>query len=339
MLNILKDAPLREHYVNGFLETGVRLSGTLVQRIRNHYAQVESGRNDFPKFFDRNEHQAYLEGRLLGTLINAFPQMGKRLVRRFYARAYSKAVYCEQHFIEEVLREVLAGGFGALFQTRFLVASYDMYLRNTHQAPAAGIHTDLPNFHHFYETENDISLYIPLVDFDAENGGRLSVLPEAKLKVPGNVLLKMLHEHFSRDGRWLDESGYIDPGRISTQELAAFIRSPAHQDLMQTYKGVIALAKRQFAGDFRQSVETAGRVLMFNNKNFHAAEQWKRPEFDREVYVIRMVPLYDIPILLREQLHGEQVNHFLVDLEQGSVARFAQAVDVRSIPSINKLPL
>ena len=108
----------------------------------------------------------------IGIFFNAFPKTAKKMVKKFYDRAYNKAVYCEQAYIEKVLAQLLKKDFQKIFRTRYIVASYDMYLRNGHQSPAAGIHTDLPNSHHVYETENDLSLSIPLVDLDDENGGR-----------------------------------------------------------------------------------------------------------------------------------------------------------------------
>lgn len=339
MHDILQDSGFREHYARGFLETGITLPPPLVESIRGHYAAKAPGHNDFPKFFVDNEHQAYLEGAAIGAVLNTFRGFGRTLVKRFYDKAYSKAVYCDQQCVEAVLREVMAQGFARFFKTRYIVASYDMYLRNTHLCPAAGIHTDLPNFHHFYETENDISLYIPLVDLDEDNGGRITVLPEARLKVPGNVLLKMLHDHFGTDPRWVDAQGYVDPNRIPPQAMAGFVRGRAHQDLMTLYKGVIALAKKQHAHQFETTVETAGRVLLFNNKNFHAAERWKNEALDREVYVVRMVPLYDVPIRLKARLHGTRVNNFLLDMEAGEVQRFDEEVDVRRIAAADKLPL
>jgi hypothetical protein len=339
MLNILKECYFNEHYSNGFVETDISLPDELVDEIRRHYLAKAAGHNDFPKFFVNNEHQAYIEGRALGIFFNAFPTTAKKLVKKFYDKAYSKAVYCEQIYIERVLTYLLENDFQRLFETRYIVASYDMYLRNSHQSPAAGIHSDLPNFHHFYETENDLSLYIPLVDLDPENGGRLAVLPESKLKVPGNVLLKLLYEHFSRDPECLDENGYIDPDKISPAAITAFVKSKPHQDLMTLYKGVIGLAKKQYAGDFRQTVETKGKVLLFSNKNFHAAERWKNEQADREIYVIRMFPIYDAKIRLKTRLHGTLVNNFLLDMKEGVVRRYAGPVDVTRIPDDEKLKL
>jgi hypothetical protein len=339
MLDILKEPHFKEHYRNGFLETGISLPDGLVDDIKAHYGAISAGHNDFPKFFVNNEHQAYLEGKALGFVLNTFPGLGRNLVKKFYDKAYHKAVYCEQAYIGKILDHLLANDFQRFFRTRYIVAAYDMYLRNDHQCPAAGIHTDLPNFHHFYETENDLSLYIPLVDLDEENGGRITVLPESKLKVPGNVLLKLLYEHFSRDPACVDEDGYIDPERIRPEAISAFAGSAPHQDLMTVYKGVNALARKQYADQFKSTTETRGKVVMFNNKNFHAAERWKNTQVDREVYVIRMFPLYDVRIRLKRQLHGTLVNNFLLDMEKGEVRRYDHPVDVRRIPAEDKLKL
>jgi hypothetical protein len=242
------------------------------------------------------------------------------MVKKFYDKAYQKAVYCDQTYIERVLNYLLANNFQHLFKTRYMIAGYDMYLRNDHRSPAAGIHTDLPNFHHFYETENDMSLYIPLVDLDEKNGGRITVLPEDKLKVPGNILLKLLREHFAMKTDCLDENGYIDPEKISAKSMSAFIKSAAHQNLMGLYKNLINIAKKQYANAFQTAQETKGKVLLFNNKNFHAAEPWKNQSFDREVYVIRMFPIYDANIKLKRTLHDKLINNFLVDTVTGAAS-------------------
>nr|AAR19306.1 hypothetical protein [symbiont bacterium of Paederus fuscipes] len=313
------------------------LTSELVDEIRHYYTQKAEGHNDFPKFFVNNEHQAYMEGRLRGLILNTFPNLGKKLVENFYAKAYSKVVYCEQAFIEKVLKQLLARGFQRFFKTRYMVVGYDMYLRNSHLSPAAGIHFDLPNFNHFYETENDLSIYIPLVDLDNENGGRLRALPECKLKVPGNVLLKLLYEYFSKDPNYLDENGYVDPQKISQKAIDNFIKSRAHQNLMTLYKSVTDMAKQQYAKDFRMPEESKGRILLFNNKNFHAAEKWKNKNYDREIYAVRMFPIYDVKIKLKKTLHGVPINNFLLDTKEGEVHRLDREIDFSCIPTEAKV--
>ncbi|MCX7366154.1 MAG: hypothetical protein NTV97_30670 [Alphaproteobacteria bacterium] len=339
MLDILKERHFSEHYANGFLETDISLPGALVDEIQHHYAAKAIGHNDFPKFFVRNEHLASVESKALGMFFSTFPSVGTKMVKKLYDRAYEKAVYCDQTFVEKVLKQLMESGFQRLFQTRYIVAGYDMYLRNNHRSPGAGIHSDLPNFHHFYETENDLSLYIPLVDFDEGNGGRLSVLPESKLKMPGNVLLKLLYDYFSKIPESLDADGYVDPAKVGGAALAAFIKSRPHQELLALYRGVIGLVKTQYAGEFRKTVETRGKVLMFNNKNFHAAEDWKNEQVAREVYVIRMFPVYDAHIKLKREIHGTLANNFLLDMKLGEVRRFEDAVDLGRLPDEEKLKL
>jgi len=339
MLNILKEPYFREHYANGYVETGMSLPDPLVEEIRGHYATKSLGHNDFPKFFVKNEHQAYMEGLWFGFIFNTFPKKAQRMLKQFYDSSYDKAVYCEQVYIEKVLQYLLDNGFQRFFETRYVIASYDMYLRGNHRSRAAGIHFDLPNFHHIYETENDLSIYIPLVDLDDENGGRITVLPESKLKAPGNVLLKLLYEHFSKDSRFVDKDGYIDSDKIDKEALATFVKSKPHQELLAMYKGIIGLAHRQYAGEFSKPVETKGKILVFNNKNFHAAEPWKNDQVDREIYVIRMFPLYDAKIRLRSELHGTPVNNFLLDMKEGTVRCYDGPVDVARIPDEEKLAL
>ncbi|MBM3553015.1 MAG: hypothetical protein FJX45_14935 [Alphaproteobacteria bacterium] len=339
MFNVLHDESFRDYAARGLVETGITLPPEMVAATRAHYADKALGHNDFPKFFVDNEHQAYLEGAALGLFLNLFRRSGRKLVKRFYDKVYSKAVYCEQVRMEETLAHLMGNGFPRLFRTRYMVAAYDMYLRNDFRAPPAGVHIDLPNFHHFYETENDLSVYIPLVDLDEENGGRISVLPESKLKAPGNVLLGMLFDHFSKDPDCVDAAGYVDPNRISMEKIKAFVKTAPHQDIMRVYGSLNALARKHYAGAFKTTREPAGRALLFNNKNFHAAEQWRNERMDREVYVIRMFPLYDVKIRLKRRLHGVAINNFLLDMQTGRVHRFDEEVDVTRIPAEEKLPL
>jgi len=339
MHNILKENYFNEYYSTGFVETNTTLPNELVDEIKQHYLAKAEGHNDFPKFFVNNEHQVYLEGQVLGFLFNTFPNIAKKMVKKLYDKTYKKAVYGEQACIEKVLNYLLANDFKRFFKTRYIVVSYDMYLRNDYERSAAGIHTDLPNFHHFYETENDLTIYIPLVDLDNENGGRIQVLPENKLKLPGNILLKLLSQYFSEDPNNLDKDGYIDPDKIPAEAVVAFAKSKPHQDLMNLYKSVIGLANKHYANEFLMPTETKGKVLLWNNKNFHAAERWKNKQIDREVYIIRMFPIYDVNIKLKRNLHGNLFNNFLLDTEKGEIHRYDHQIDLSQIPAEAKLKL
>lgn len=339
MLGILQDDCFNQHYAHGFIETDIILSNDLIEEIRQYYQAKQFGHNDFYKFFKRNEHLAYMEGKIFGFLLNTFQKYAEKTVKNYYQSIYNKAVYCEQFFIEKVLLEILEKGLGKLIKSRYILASYDMYLCSNHMSPAAGIHTDFPNFHHFYETENDLSIYIPLVDLNEKNGGRLKVLPEMKLKVPGNVLLSMLYQYFSKNSNHLDQNGYVIPEKIKQSDLNSFIKSTQYKKLMLLYKNITEIAKTQYKNCFIYTNETRGKVLIFNNKNFHSAEKWKNESTIREIYVIRMFPIYDIQIKLKAYLHGKLFNNFLLDLKTNSVNYYNAPVDFSEIPKKHKLTL
>jgi hypothetical protein len=339
MLNVLKEPYFHEYYSTGFVKTGLSLPEDLVDSIRTVYQAKAFGYNDFPKFFKNNGHQAYMEGRIVGMIMNASSSVAQKMLKNLYDRTYSKAVYGEQACIERVLAYLLKNDYTRFFKNRYMIVSYDMYLCNDHTRPGAGIHTDLPNFHHVYETENDVSIYVPLVDLNEENGGRLKVLPEAKLKVAGNVLLKLMYTYFSRQPDYLDEHGYVDADKLDGDAIKAFAKSVPHRELMAMQKGLISLAKREYADEFRPTDEAKGTVFLFNNKNFHAVERWKNQQIYREIYAIRTHPIYDVKINLRSTLHGAPTNRYLLDMEKGELHRYDRTVDLTKIPVEHKLPV
>lgn len=336
MIDIFKDQYFIEHHETGFVDTGIFLLDDLVEEIKQHYQTVEEGRNDFPRFFVSNEHLAYVEGEEIGDLFVQSPDVATKMVKNLYDMSYSKAVYREQVFLKRVCQHLLDNGFQKFFKTRYLLVGYDMYLRSKHGQMAAGIHSDLPNFHHFYETENDLTLYIPLIDLNEENGGRLSVLPQKKLKIPSHLFLKLLLDFFSSH---LDDTGYINPESISSELMDEFVQTKSFKDLLACYKMLTDLAKSQYADDFVKPDESRGKVLLWNNKDFHAADTWNNPEQDREVYIIRLFPLYDVNIKLKSKLHGNLFNNHLFDFETGEIVQFDNPVDVSQLAKQDKLAL
>ena len=342
MLHVFQDRFFEEYYTKGYIDTGVVFDDDFIGEMRAHYAALPERRNDYPRYFEKNEHQAWLESRLIGLLFSLVPGLSSRAVEKLYGAAYNKAAHAEQVFIERVCEKLLQNGFGRFFKTRYLVASYDIYLGNDHNHRSfTDIHSDIPNFHHFYETEDDITIYLPLIDVNAQNGGRLSILPEArgKLKVPGNVLLKLIEDFFGTNPKWRDENGYIDPDRIGDKEMKAFANSPGYQQLMQNYKSSTALVRASYADDFVTQDWRKGQAVIFTNKNFHAAESWRNETKKREIYMLRLLPVYDCRIKLKNRLHGKPFNLHLIDLQEGVVRRFDEGVDLSRIADGDKLRL
>jgi ectoine hydroxylase-related dioxygenase (phytanoyl-CoA dioxygenase family) len=342
MLDTFDSRYFIDYYTKGYLDTGITLDDALVEEMRAHYKGLPEGRNDYPQYFEKNEHQAYLESRTIGLLFNLLPGLADRMLNKLYSGAYNKSAHAEQVFIERVCNHLLRNGFAKLFKVRYLIATYDIYLGSDHKHRSfTNIHSDIQNFHHFYETEQDVTIYIPLIDLNAQNGGRLAILPEArsKLKVPGNVLLKLMEEFFGAIPACVDETGYIDPDRISDADLKKFTSSPGYRDLMESYRICTQLACDVYGDDFLTEDLPKGRAVIFTNKNFHAAETWRNQVANREVYMLRLLPMYDCKIRLKRYLHGKPFNNHLIDLHTGEVRRFDTQIDVASIPAADKLPL
>lgn len=342
MNNILNERYFDEYFFEGYINTGISLSTSLVEEMQQHYKNLEEGRNDYPQYFKENEHQAYLEGKVTGTIFNMMPRFAEKMVTKLYDDAYNKAAHLELIYIEKVFEELLQQDFKRFFETRYIVASYDIYLGNSRERRSfTDIHSDVPNFHHFYETENDITVYIPLVDVNEENGGRLSILPECKsnLKVPGNLLLKLYEDAFLDKPDCLDENGYIVPEKIKDKDLQAFIKSASYKELLQIYKTSTALVRKYHRDSFIKSDWNAGKVVLFNNKTFHAAETWTGDDYNREIYMIRLLPVYDTKIQLKSTLHGKPFNRYLIDTHTNEFHKFDNSVDFSKIADEHKLPL
>lgn len=282
MLEILKQESFKDYFFNGFVETGISLGEDLIGEIRDYYAATEAGRNDFPKFVLPRRESPFIEG-------EENDQAG---IKRFYDKYYKKAVYCEQHFMARVLETLLDQGIGRLFRTRYLVASYDIFLcSNAHNvATENSIHFHVPNLHHFHETECGLSIFVPLVDLDWDNGGRISVLPEGEFKVSSNISLKLLRPHFTAIPEYVDDQRYVVPDLIGADALAEFADGQSYDELIKFYKSAVDLARAYYPDRFRFTSEKKGKVLLFCNKNMQLIELRSRGKVDREVYIIRLSP-------------------------------------------------
>lgn len=342
MQSILNTQYFNEYFTNGFIDTGVSLPDGLLEDMKSHYKNVAEARNDYPQYFTKNEHQAYLEGKITGSLFSLLPGLANKMVTKLYSNSYNKAIHLEQAFIEKVCSHLLQQNCQRFFKTRYIVASYDIYLGNDHNHRSfIDIHSDIPNFHHFYETENDITVYIPLIDVNEDNGGRLAILPESKckLKVPGNVLLKLFEDAFLNIPAYLDENGYIDSDKIDAAAMKNFINGAPYKALMENYKISTNFVRDYYADKFIKNDWQAGQVVLFNNKTFHAAETWHNPDYNREIYMIRLLPIYDAKIQLKKTLHGSQFNKYLIDTQTGSIQLYQDSVDLSKIPQQEKLKL
>ncbi|HEY8355897.1 MAG TPA: hypothetical protein VIL30_00440, partial [Ramlibacter sp.] len=105
------------------------------------------------------------------------------------------------------------------------------------------------------------------------------------------------------------------------------------------YRNVIGLANKCYADEFVHTEEPSGKVLLWNNKNFHAVEPWRKQDLDRAVYIIRLFPVYDTRIKLKGLLHGRPFNNHLIDTHTGELHSQEAPIDVSRIPAEYKLAI
>lgn len=342
MFDVLNERFFEEYYTTGFVRTKRCLPAVLVDAIHDHYTRISS-RNDICEYaFNAKKQASYLAknaSRENAGSASIHHQSDDDLVKRI-DKKYRKSIYAEQKFIQPIAEWLLTENFAQYFKTRYLVISHDIYLGHDMNRTAFSMHADVPNFDHFYETENDLSLLIPLVDFCEEDGGRIQILPECKMKVPINILLVMIQDHFLPFERNLDAKGYVDTERISEEELECFKESECYLQFLEFFGVASRLAATyQQHGYFQKGTVSRGEVVMFNNRNFHAIEPWSRVDRDRELYLIRCLPVYDVKISLPAKLHGKLFNNFLMDFETHTIQRFDGAVDLGMISDRDKLHL
>nr|ADA82583.1 PedK-like protein [uncultured bacterium psy1] len=340
MYALLKPDAAQEFFANGLLRPNVCVPAELVDEIKAHYGAL-AVRNDISAYAYNASEQAT---RMTATSANGSLETAlteeemKAVLDKRIDKKYHKSIYAEQRFIERVFEVLFAQNVTRYFNTRYLLVSHDIYLEHDRERTAFSMHADIPNFDHFYETENDVSILVPLVDFNEENGGRIMILPESKMKVSTDSLLLLFEDFFGADTSALDENGCIDPEKIPGNRLEQFKESSGYTAFLDYFAQSTAMAQRYLNhGHFGTPDVQRGEIVLFNNRNFHAIESWKRDEIDRELYLIRCMPIYDIKMRLPNYLHGKPFNNILVDLEEKTLKRFNHAVDLSTIEANHKL--
>jgi ectoine hydroxylase-related dioxygenase (phytanoyl-CoA dioxygenase family) len=337
---LLKTDAAQQFLANGILRPNVCVSVELVNEISAHYGAI-AVRNDISSYAYNAGKQA---ARMAAKSADGSPEIAQTEEERKagldqrIARKYHKSIYAEQRFIDQVFEVLFAEDVTRYFSTRYLIVSHDIYLEHDREQTAFSMHADIPNFDHFYETENDVSILVPLVDFNGENGGRIMILPESRMKVSSDALLLLLKDYFGNDAAVLDENGCIDPEKIPANRLDQFKESEGYAAFLDYFAQSTAMAQRYLDhGHFGAPDVQRGEIVLFNNRNFHAIERWKRHEINRKLYLIRCLPIYDIRMRLPGYLHGKLFNNILVDLKEKTITRFDHAVDFSTIEALHKL--
>ena len=283
---VLSEAAHREFHENGYIRPHIRLPAELLQRMQAHFDGIRVNNWECFRTCDVANQPTY------NTWFHRLKKYRYDRKSKQYSRdKYHKAIFDSSPFIPEVVGHCVAHGLGdALGPIPFLL-NHDVYLEADAVKKPFDIHEDTWMTSVFYNTDDDLSLFIPFHDVNEQTGGRLCVERDQE-KFTGlpelNFTIHQLAEHCRRLGA-VDEHGRV------TRD--AILNSPHLIRLQQSVSKVNEVRRSVMPEPTKEEVfpmdAKAGEVLIFNNKRYHGVEDW-RADFRRRVYVIRLVPLYDI---------------------------------------------
>lgn len=314
MDNIFNDQTWEEYKKNGYVRTGLNLSPNTLETIRQLLKSTPKG-SPWSSFIFHADKKFQLPSRKwLTRIINTirykyFPFLIHRTIKR---EVYCQSVFGNSKMLELVLEECLKLGITKNLAKNHLLVGHDIFLENSSEQQGFGFHEDGFSLELFYNTDDDLSVYIPLQDVDESTGGRLYVDPTfygSQRFQQRNQLIKELSD-------MCEKLGCINDDRYASRESVCNSEA-AIKGLRSLVAKRCSLPKPQ-KKDLRPIDAKAGEIILFNNKNFHSNEPWlPHNKMKRAVYIVRLFPIYDIK--LRPPwtlLEGDPCNRFILDTEK-----------------------
>jgi hypothetical protein len=196
-----------------------------------------------------------------------------------------------------------------------LLVGHDIYLESTKKKRTFGFHSDGFGSEIFFQTGDDLSLYIPLHDLKESTGGRLFVERQANR----SVWHKDRNNWIRKFANYCRKRGATDHNGLVSRQ--AILDSPHRQAIASKFARVLHKRMSLPAPDKKKmnSIDAKrGEVIIFGNKSFHAVEPWKL-NLRRKIYVVRLFPLYDMKMAPPTTfLNDAPCNRFVVDGRRGT---------------------
>ena len=322
---VLSPGANAQFQAQGFVRTGLVLSGGALSAIRDVYREMPASESNWSYFESNVAAKLGAQGararmkRLLRSLV------ARRKATKPDVRIYEKSIYGSTAMIPMVLEQLLAQGLKDHLADMSFLAAHDILLEGTKDDHSFGFHHDGFGWDIFFQTGDDVTIYIALQDLNHVTGGRLSVErhPEDSVLFEGrNREILSLAQFFREQGAGLRH------GRV-TKEGAETCRrrrhvADAYHKLVEKWDQLTTAHRGKI--EMTQIDMRKGEVILFNNKMFHDVERWKSEEH-RLVYIIRCLPLYDMGLCPPQTfLNGVACNRYLLDGAAGCV----RPMDLRS---------
>ncbi|MCP4192162.1 MAG: hypothetical protein GY768_16240 [Planctomycetaceae bacterium] len=319
MERILTNSALRELNQQGYVRTGLRLPDSLMAKIREHFSGVSPQSSNWSFFYTRSlEHYATSWWRAM--YLRFKKTFGaKALHRTIQGDRYDKTIFGSTHLLPLVIKECMANGLSNFLGEVPLLVGHDIYLENSRDKTTFGFHEDGFGWDIFYQSGDDLSFYIPLVDLTEETGGRLCVEQNADKTIRYRDWNRRIVE-FSE---FCQSVGAVDERGLVTRE--AIMKSKRRKMIAQRFLAIYygrSLLPTPKQEELQPVDFKAGEVVLFNNKRYHDIEPWCDDNL-RSVYIIRCVPLYDFGMAPpTEFLNKVPCNRYLLEDHGRSLVPF-----------------
>ena len=358
MHRVLTPAKANELAMGGYLRTGVTLPEELTHRIQRHFHDKPSTANNWYEIFNADRSGVKNVASQAGTSKGNKKPVAKkekleatmRTQAAFNDNKYTRNIYADFELLRPIMHQLFQGGVRELFTSRYMVITHDIFLSlSRNQTGFQGRHWDVFTKQQPFEGPLDLSFYIPLTRTNASVGGRLGVLPRTKLelsaanatRLPLTAMKRVATDHpnFKLDTIFrdtLDMSGRPAAPSDGDNEAISKYEKAYATGAMEANKEMARVRRINGRADWKFASSAPGEVLIFAQKEFHEAEAYhgsgKGDKALRDVYVIRMAPLYDIPVQLPSTLGGKPANCHVLDFKRGTLTRHREGVNIADFP-------
>ncbi len=273
--------------------------------------------------------------------VRGWKGLARRLVRKWTTwrwhlhvrrTLYDKSIYGSSDALPLVLQECLSQGIAGYLGDIPLLVGHDIYLEHDRGKRAFGFHEDSFGWDIFFQTDDDLSLYIPLHDLTESTGGRLLVERHPNR----SVRYRDRNKGISSFAAYCRKYDATDHRGLVTRQ--AVEDSPNRRVIAREYVRMMRQRKAlstPSADDMNLVDAVEGEIILFNNKCFHDVEPWNL-DVHRAIYIVRCFPLYDMGLAPPATfLNNVPCNRFVVDGCRGTLTAINCEKDMpRFVPTL-----
>ena len=320
MQQLLSRQAYQEINEHGYFKPGIKLDQSYITQALEIFASYTERDSNFGYHYS-NQITNYSKADNISDFFKKFLNRNFPVIlaKKYRTNIYSKCVFDSSPLMPVFMQACIDRGLTDAFADKDILLSHDILFESGRQDNMFGFHYDPFSWDVYYQSGDDLTLYMPLQDLNEYSGGRLLVERNALAIDNFTTRNSDIYDFYETCARYVEPNQY---GLISREAL----QNSKHADyIAQAYQTLMTARVRKSPPQLSEmSVinAQAGEVFIFNNKNFHATEPWKLNS-KRQNYSIRTMPLYDFGLQPPDIfLDNRKCNRFVLDMTQRSLKDF-----------------